>query len=106
MYKNPSFSFFLCISKLNKEYLSKSINSILIQTFNDFDLLICVNGDENVYEEIKLFLENNFPNEKKIKLFHHCLKSLPNALNYLLNQTNADYILRMDDDDICLSNRL
>ena len=85
-------------------YLKKSIDSILSQTFKNFELIIVNDGsvDESkdiIYEYAKrdsriVILEN----EKNI--------GLPGSLNRGLDVCKGEYIARMDTDDICYPDRL
>mgnify|MGYP004642533531 CR=1 FL=1 len=82
----------------NFELLDKSVESILNQTFEDFEFLICddgsTNGTLNHLKEI----------EKKDKRIHILSYDNNRGLNYALNtcleNAKGKYIARQDDDDI------
>lgn len=87
-----------------EQYLVKSINSIINQDYEDFEVIIVDDGSQIDVQEI---LEKNkifFSNIKIIKLLEN--KGLPKALNIGLKNCNGEYIARMDDDDIMMPNRL
>jgi glycosyltransferase involved in cell wall biosynthesis len=84
------------------EYVRKTIDSILNQTFTDFEFLIINDGSSDDSEEIiksysdpRIRLVNN---EKNLKLIA--------TLNRGINLAQGKYIARMDADDICLPTRL
>jgi len=83
-------------------YLEEAINSILKQTFTDFEFLIINDGStDNSLETIKSFddkrinLINNKENLKLIK-----------CLNLGLQISKGEFIVRMDADDISLPTRI
>jgi glycosyltransferase involved in cell wall biosynthesis len=83
------------------EFLRQSVNSILTQTYSDFDFFIAIDGP--VLYEVDNYLDNL--KDKRIKLSRiENNGGLAKALNYLLEIVlkNPDYklIARMDADDI------
>ncbi|MDX8335944.1 glycosyltransferase [Candidatus Cetobacterium colombiensis] len=84
-------------------WIMESIESILAQSFKDFEIIIIIDNP-NYFEAIefvkKLQLENlkYFVNEKNI--------GLALSLNKALEYSEGEYIVRMDSDDIMLENRL
>lgn len=85
----------------NAEFLSASINSILNQTYKDFNFIIVDDGStDNTKEVIKSF------NDERIKYFKIGNSGLGAALNYGLNLSETELIVRMDADDISLPDRI
>lgn len=83
------------------EYIKYAINSILNQTFREFELLIIDDGStDNTIEIIKQFDDKRI-NYKKIE--HSGISC---ALNYGLAISRYEWIIRMDADDISLPDRL
>ena len=85
-----------------EKYLSKSIESILNQTFEDFEFLIFNDGSvDKTKEIIESYSDNRirfFDNtENKGYLVH---------LNTGIEEARGKYIARIDADDIALPNRL
>lgn len=81
-------------------YLSESIESILNQTFQDFELLALDDGStDNGVSIVKSFKDRRI---RLISLNHNFIESL----NYGLKISKGKYIARMDADDIMLSKRL
>ena len=83
--------------------LDESINSILQQTYSNFEFLI-INDNPNNYE-----LEKTLKSYKdsRIKIIHNeenlgLVKSLNNGLKYC----NGQYVARMDADDISCPSRI
>ena len=82
-------------------YVKDSIQSILNQTFFDFELIVINDGSTDRSEEIILEFKDNrikyFKNNTNLKLIE--------TLNLGLNLANGKYIARIDADDIAFSNR-
>jgi len=86
----------------SERYVSEAIESILNQTFKDFEFLIYNDGSTDRSDEvIRSFQDNriiyiSFPNNQGyLKL-----------LNLGLENANSPFVARMDSDDIALPNRL
>ena len=83
-------------------FLSSTIESILSQTYENFELLIlddCSNDDS--IEIIKSF------NDKRSKLFQNKEnEGYIKGLNFLIQNSKGDYIARNDQDDISLPQRI
>ena len=90
-----------------KEDLEKSIESCLLQTFQDYELLIVDNYSDN--EETISTLEK-FKSNKKINIIKcerkQDHKNLSIALNLGLINSKHELIARMDSDDIMSPTRL
>ena len=85
------------------EYLRDSIESILNQTFDDFEFLI-VNDGSSERGISELILSYNDPRIVYFDLEKNL--GLAKALNYLLQNATGEYLVRMDGDDIAELNRL
>ncbi len=83
------------------EHIREAINSILEQTFTDFEFLIIDDGStDDTANIIKKF------NDSRIKLIQNeGNKGLIYSLNYGLDIAQGKYIARMDADDIALNVR-
>lgn len=83
-------------------YLSESIESILKQTFRDFELLIINDASaDNSCEIIK-----SFSDRRIVYLEHNQNMGLVAALNNGIFHSKGRYIVRMDQDDVSLPDRL
>ncbi len=85
----------------NAEYLPSSIKSILNQSYKDFNFIIIDDGSTDNTKEVV----NSF-NDKRIKYFKIENSGLGTALNYGLNISETELIVRMDADDISLPDRI
>ena len=79
-----------------------AINSILNQTFVDYELIVLDDGSTD--DSLKIAMSFNDP---RIKIYSD---GMNRGLSYRLNQgvslSQANYIARMDADDICFPERL
>ncbi len=79
------------------QLLDKSIDSILEQTFPDFEFIICNDGSTN---ETLTVLKEYEKRDPRIKvLSYEKNKGLNYALNYCLKSASGEFIARQDDDD-------
>ncbi len=81
----------------NKSYLEKSLNSILNQTYKNFELIICDDGSSNGC--LNWAKEICFGDSRVIFLQNPKNMGLAYTLNHCLEFSTGDYIARMDDDD-------
>lgn len=88
-----------------ENYLEKSIESIINQTFSNWRLILCDDGSSDKTFEIAQKYKKRFPN-KIILLKNDINKGLNYTLNRCLNSSSAKYIARMDGDDYCDKTRL
>ncbi|MFA6074534.1 MAG: glycosyltransferase [Negativicutes bacterium] len=85
-----------------EKYLREAIDSILEQTFRDFEFLIIDDGSTDSSVEIV-----NSYCDCRIKFFKNCEnKGIVFSLNKGLEFANGEYIARMDADDISLRERI
>lgn len=87
-----------------REYLEKSINSILNQTFKDFEFIICDDGSNN--DCLKWAKEICKDDTRCIFLKNDQNRGLAYTLNHCLQVAKGEYIARMDDDDESMLDRL
>ncbi len=92
----------LCTEK-KVPLLKRSIESILCQTYSDFELIICDDGSS---KEAKELLDELSRQNIKIKIVRSGEKiTLPQKLNFCLKYAQGRYIARMDDDDFSYPQR-
>jgi glycosyltransferase involved in cell wall biosynthesis len=87
---------------LNAEhYLASSINSILNQTYANFEFIIIDDGssDDSV-NKIKEF------KDPRINFYIRSNEGLINQLNFALSAAKGKYVARMDADDLCEKSRI
>ena len=82
-------------------YIGEAIESVLKQTFSDFELLIIDDGStDNTAEIVQGFKDS------RIVFIQQKNAGIALALNAGLQAARAEYIARFDADDICYPNRL
>ena len=95
----------LIMSTYNHEKsLSQSINSILSQTYEDFEFLIL---NDCSTDGTKSVLDKFEKKDSRIKVFNNYKNlGLTKSLNLLIKESKGNLIFRQDSDDISLPNRL
>ena len=98
----PKVSVLMPVYNTKEEYLREAIESILNQTFTDFEFVIINDGstNENIEKVIKSY------NDKRIRYFNQDNHGLIYTLNKGIELCKGEYIARMDSDDISLPKRL
>ena len=87
-----------------EKYLKEAINSILNQTFKDYEFIIV--NDASTDKSIKI-LEEYAKKDNRIGLIHNEKNiGLTRSLNKAIKSANGAYIARQDADDISLPPRL
>jgi len=96
----PQISVIMPVYNAGK-YIKAAINSILNQTFTDFEFIIIDDcSEDNSVEIIKSF------EDPRIKLYERPRLGISEQLNFGIKNSNAELIARMDADDISLPDRL
>lgn len=84
-------------------YLQDAIQSVLSQTFPDFEFLIVLDQNSAMVADSIL---QKYPDETRIRILASPpLGGLAHALNVGIAEARGQYIARMDGDDISLPNR-
>ena len=84
----------------SEAYLKEAIDSILNQTFEDFEFIIINDGSS----DNSLRIINNFEDER-IVLINQKNKGIIASLNKGLETAKGEFIARMDSDDVSLPDR-
>lgn len=85
-----------------ERFISQSIDSILNQTFKDFELLIGFNGTTDNSIDIVLSYKDS-----RIKIFNYTSeKGKSKTLNKLLSESKYQWIALQDDDDVWVQNKI
>ena len=101
MSKTPLISVVMSVYNSEK-YLTEAIESILNQTYENFEFIIVNDGStDNSLEIIKEYIRQ----DERIVLIDRENKGLPYSLNEGINIAKGKYIARMDADDISLPER-
>lgn len=86
-------------------FLPVAIDSVLEQTFKDWELILCDDGSkDDTYSVAKLYVDKH--PEKIILLRNEKNMHLAATLNRCLSVARGEYIARMDADDRCMPKRL
>lgn len=89
----------------NYEELLNSVNSILAQTFKDFEFIICDDG--STFPETKKYLKKLEELDSRIRIIgYDNNRGLAYSRNECLKYCNGKYIALQDDDDISEPQRL
>ena len=86
-----------------ERHLAEAIESLLDQTFHNFEFLIINDGSTDGTMEI---LERYGRHDRRIRLFHQANQGVIASLNRGLDLARGKYIARMDADDVSLPERL
>jgi O86/O127-antigen biosynthesis beta-1,3-galactosyltransferase len=87
--------------KDGERFLTKTIDSVLNQTYSNLELIIVVNcSTDNSLKIIQDF------DDDRIKVYETNICQLSFNLNYALSKATGDYIARIDADDIATLDRL
>lgn len=83
--------------------LREAIDSIINQTYKDWELILCDDGSTDDTLAIAKEYESKYDNILVIENEHNM--GLPASLNHCIKHAQGDYIARMDGDDISLPER-
>jgi glycosyltransferase involved in cell wall biosynthesis len=85
-----------------EKFIKETIESVLNQSFSDYELIIVDDGSTDAsYEIISSYIDH------RIKYYKNEINSgIVFSLNRALEIASSEYIARIDADDICLKNRL
>ena len=87
-----------------EEYLAEAIESVLCQSFADFELIVINDCSTDKTAEILADFEKA---DSRVKVHTNEVNlRLPSSLNKAISLAQGRYIARMDADDICIADRL
>ena len=103
MSKTPEISLIMSVYN-GEDYLAEAIESVLAQTFREFELIVINDcSTDNTAEILKSFEKI----DERVKVHTNEVNlRLPSSLNKAIELAKGKYIARMDADDICLPERL
>ncbi|MFM5437880.1 glycosyltransferase [Aeromonas enteropelogenes] len=99
----PEVSVVLALNKVD-QYTDTAILSILEQVDVSFELILVANGEQ--CEAVERVLLERYGKFSFVRFFSTPIPQLTYALNFAVSQAKADYIARMDADDISTASRL
>ena len=85
-----------------ERFLAAAIDSVLAQTFGDFEFLIL---DDGSTDGSRAIAARYAAQDRRIRLIARENRGLVASLNQLLDEAQAPLIARMDADDLCLPER-
>jgi glycosyltransferase involved in cell wall biosynthesis len=88
------------------EYISESVESVLSQTFQHWELIIAVNGHEP--DSFTYKIARDYADiDNRIRVYDLTdIKGKANTLNHIISLSNYDYVAILDVDDIWLPTKL
>lgn len=87
----------------SRKHTAQAIDSVLSQTFTDFEFLICDDGSQEAFYQ---WLVAYCGKDARIRLLRNQKnKGLAAALNRCLRHASGEYVARMDADDISKKER-
>lgn len=86
-----------------QQYVAESVESILAQTFRDFEFIIIDDGSTDA--SLKM-LEAYAAKDKRIRLTSRPNKGLTPTLNEMLSQAKGEFIAIIENDDVAVPERL
>lgn len=103
MNQTPKISLIMSVYN-GEDYLAEAIESVLNQTFRDFELIVINDcSTDSTPDILNRFQEQD--NRVKVHTNEVNLR-LPSSLNKAISLAKGKYVARMDADDICLPDRL
>ena len=85
-----------------QQYLRRAVDSVLAQTFTDFDFVVIDDGSTDGSAEI---LRAYAAADPRVRLISRPNRGLTPSLNEGLRAAAGRYVARMDSDDVCLPER-
>ncbi len=91
----------------NARFLPECLDSILSQTFKDFEIVVADDGSQDGSNEILRDYQSRYPNKIRY-LFHpgHGHKGFAPTCNLAIQHSHGEYIARNDSDDIWVPEKL
>lgn len=99
--KTPAASVILCVYN-GRKYIDLAIESILAQTFTDFELILIDDGSaDNSLERLRYYESI----DKRCRVYTGPNKGMVASLNQGIDLARANIIFRMDNDDVSRPDR-
>jgi len=91
------------------EFIEDSVSSIISQTYENWELIIAINGhpqNSNIFLKAKDY-ESRVEEDGKIRVYDfYTIKGKSNTLNEMIKYCNFDYVALLDVDDIWQKDKL
>lgn len=99
---SPYFSIIVPVYN-SSQYLNRCIDSILSQTYNDFELILV---DDGSIDESGNICDVYAQKDKRIRVFHQPNGGVSSARNKGIKEANGEYAIFVDSDDYILKDKL
>ncbi len=99
---NPTVSVLMAVYNAQR-YLAEAIESVLRQTYQDFEFVIIDDGSTDASPGIVACYAAL---DRRVRLYRQDNAGLATALNRGIEMARGVYVARMDADDVCLPQRL
>ncbi|WP_322964778.1 glycosyltransferase family 2 protein [Sphingomonas fuzhouensis] len=86
----------------NAPFLAAALDSMLAQSFGDFELLVVNDGSTDASRAI---IDDYAARDPRVRAIHQPNRGLIASLNLMIAEARGEYIARMDGDDIALPER-
>ena len=100
--KNNSFSIIIPVYNQEK-YLQETINSVINQTYKNYEVIFVDNGSTDKSIEI---INNNIKENNNMKIFFNPERGVSSTRNMGIKKAQKDYIIFLDSDDLLEKNCL
>ena len=97
---SKKISVIMPVYNTKEEFLREAVESILNQTYSDFEFIIINDGSTNNAEDVILSYK-----DERIVYIKQENQGIVSALNNAWNKASGEYIARMDSDDISMPDR-
>ena len=98
---NPAISVVMSVYN-GQRYLAQAVESVLAQTFRNFEFIII---DDGSTDRTAAILADYAKRDARIRIISHENKGRATSLNIGIDVARSGYIARMDADDACLPDR-
>ena len=98
----PAITVLMCVYN-NENWLMDALNSVLAQTFIDFEFIVINDGSTDGSLDI---LEKFMETDSRIRLFSKPNMGIADSLNLGIMKARGKWLARIDADDICDPDRL
>lgn len=98
----PAVSILMAVYN-GERFLREAMDSVLKQTFGDFEFLIC---DDGSTDESGRILAEYAAADPRVRVITQANQGLTKSLNMLLQSARGELVARFDGDDVCEPERL
>ena len=99
---NPEVSVIICTYN-GQEYIRSAIDSILNQTYSNFELIIVDDGSKDLTTKI---LDSYVDMDERISVYKRNNHGLPASRNFGLSKATGNWVAILDQDDLSYTKRL